>query len=256
MTWKVKEYKRLASTQLTAERLGRTGASEGTVVLAEEQTAGRGRFERRWASPKGGLYMSLVLRPARLDSPHLLTLVGALSVVEGVKIATGIHSGIRWPNDVMVKGRKVAGVLGTAHYSGSSPDYVVVGIGVNCNQSERSPGGVWPSSTSLMEALGAKVDLKAIRDRVLDSFDRIYLSWQKGADKEIMRKVASLLTTLGKEVEFKRLGLKPQTGVAQKLSDKGSLLVKVGGRRLIALKAERVEWLKEVGSGQAQVQQR
>src|SRR5437016_413695 len=172
MKWELKEYRRLASTQLTADRFGRDGASEGTVVLAEEETAGRGRFERRWASPKGGLYMSLVLRPARLDSPHLLTLVGALSVVEGVKIATGIHSGIRWPNDVMVTGRKVAGVLGTAHYSGPSPDYVVVGIGVNCNQSERSPGGLWPSSTSLMEALGAKVDLKAIRDQVLDSFDR------------------------------------------------------------------------------------
>jgi biotin-(acetyl-CoA carboxylase) ligase len=105
-----------------------------------------------------------------------------------------------------------------------------------------------------MEALGAKVDLKAIRDRVLDSFDRIYLRWQKGADKEIMREVASLLTTLGREVEFKGLGLKPQTGVAQKLSGEGSLLVKVGGRRVIALKAERVEWLKEVESWHARVQ--
>lgn len=256
MTWKVKEYKRLASTQFTAERLGRAGASEGTVVLAEEQTAGRGRFERRWASPKGGLYMSLVLRPARLDSPHLLTLVGALSVVEGVKSATGIESAIRWPNDVMVRGRKLAGVLGTAHYSGASPEYVVVGIGVNCNQIGRSPGGLWPSSTSLMEALGAKVDLKAIRDQVLDAFEHIYFRWQKGADKEILKTVASVLTTVGREVEFKKLGLKPQRGVAQKLSDNGSLLVKVGGRRVIALKAERVEWLKEVGSGQAQVRQR
>src|SRR5437016_5937421 len=107
MKWEVKEYTRVASTQLTAERFGRTGAREGTVVLAEEQTAGRGRFERRWASPKGGLYMSLILRPSRMDSPHLLTLVGALSVVEGVKVATRVDSGIRWPNDVMVMGRKV-----------------------------------------------------------------------------------------------------------------------------------------------------
>src|SRR6266550_2999476 len=142
MTWKLKEYKRLASTQLTAERLGRTGASEGTVVLAETQTAGRGRFERRWASPKGGLYLSLLLRPVRSGSPHLLTMVGALSVVEGVKIATGPDSGIRWPNDVMIRGRKVAGVVGTADYSGPSPDYVVVGIGVNCNLTERSLGGL------------------------------------------------------------------------------------------------------------------
>jgi BirA family biotin operon repressor/biotin-[acetyl-CoA-carboxylase] ligase len=195
--------------------------------------------------------MSLLLRPARLDSPHLLTLVGALSVVEGVKIATGIDSGIRWPNDVMVMGRKVAGVLGTAHYSGPSPDYVVLGIGVNCNVSERSLGGLLPSSTSLMQALGAKVNLKAIRDRVLDAFDHLYLRWQEGADREILRKVASVLTTAGREVEFKRLGLRAQKGVAQKLSDGGFLLVKLGGRRLIELKAERVEWLRESNAGSA-----
>ena len=126
---------------------------------------------------------------------------------------------------------------------------MVVGIGVNCNVTERSLGGLWPSSTSLMEALGAKVDLKAIRDLVLDAFGHIYSRWQKGEDKEILRKVASVLTTVGKEVEFKRIGRKPQTGVAQGLSDGGSLLVKVGSRRVIALRAEGVEWLKEAESG-------
>jgi biotin-[acetyl-CoA-carboxylase] ligase BirA-like protein len=142
MRWVFKEYASLASTQSTAERFGRGGAREGTVVLAEAQTAGRGRFGRRWASPRGGLYMSMILRPARHDSPHLLTLAGALSVVDGLKVATGVDSGVRWPNDVMVMERKLAGVIATAGYSGPSPDYVVVGIGVNCNVSGRSLGKV------------------------------------------------------------------------------------------------------------------
>jgi BirA family biotin operon repressor/biotin-[acetyl-CoA-carboxylase] ligase len=172
-------------------------------------------------------------------------------VVEAVKSATGVDCDIRWPNDVVLMERKVAGVLGTAHYSGPSPDYVVLGIGVNCNVSERSLGGLWPSSTSLMEVLGAKVNLSAVRDRVLDAFDRIYLRWQEGADGEILRKVESVLTTVGREVEFKRVGLRPQKGVAQKLSDGGSLLVKAEGSRPIELRAERVEWLRESKAGSA-----
>jgi len=244
MKWGFKEYRRLASTQLTAERLGKAGAMEGTVVLAQEQTAGRGRFERRWASPKGGLYMSIVLRPERHESPHLLTLAGALSVVKGVKVASGVDSGIRWPNDVMVVRKKLAGVIATAGYSGPSPDYVVVGIGVNCNVSGRSLGRPRASSISLMDAIGAKVDLKTVRDRVLDAFDHIYSRWQTGGDKEILRMVAPVLTTAGKEVEFKKIGVGPQTGIAQKLADTGSLLVK-SGRRVIELRAERVEWLRE-----------
>ncbi len=248
MEWEFKEFRRPASTQLTADRLGRAGAKEGTVVIAEEQTAGQGRFVgRRWVSPKGGLYMSLILRPARLDGPHLLTLVGALAVVEGVKVATGVDSGIRWPNDVVVTGKKVAGVIAAANYSGAAPTYVVVGIGVNCNVSERSLGDLRPSSTSLTEALGTNVDLGAVRDRVLEAFDQIYSRWQGREDKEMIRKVASVLTTTGKDVEFKLFGETPQTGVAQELSDSGSLLVR-DGRRVMALRAERVEWLREVDS--------
>src|SRR5713226_6961952 len=125
----------------------------------------------------------------------------------------------------MVMGRKVAGVLGTAHYSGPSPDYVVLGVGVNCNVSERSLGALWPSSTSLMQALGAEVSLSAVRGRVLAAFDRLYLRWQEGEDGEILRGVESRLKTVGREVEFKRIGLRPQKGIAQKLSDGGSLLV-------------------------------
>jgi biotin-(acetyl-CoA carboxylase) ligase len=96
----------------------------------------------------------------------------------------------------------------------------------------------------LLEVLGAEVDLKAVRDQVLDAFDRIFSRWQEGGDQEILRRVAPVLTTVGSDVEFKKPGLRAQRGVALELSDSGFLLVKVG-RSVVELRAERVEWLRE-----------
>src|SRR5438876_11616465 len=101
LSWLVREYGEVSSTQEVAERLASGGAREGTVILAERQNSGRGRMERRWLSPKGGLYLSIVLRPGRVGGVHVLTLAGARAAAEATRKAAGVCSTIRWPNDLV-----------------------------------------------------------------------------------------------------------------------------------------------------------
>src|SRR5438128_10337613 len=114
LSWLVREYGEVSSTQEVAERLASGGAKEGTVVLAKRQNSGRGRMERRWISPKGGLDLSIVLRPGWVEGVHLLTLAGALAAAEGTGKAAGVSCRTRWPNELVVGGRKPGGVVARA----------------------------------------------------------------------------------------------------------------------------------------------
>ena len=244
LSWLVREYGEVSSTQEVAEKLASGGAKEGTVVLAERQNSGRGRMERRWISPKGGLYLSIVLRPGRVEGVHLLTLVGALAAAEGTRKAAGVSSKIRWPNDLVVGGRKLGGVIATASTRGESLEFVVVGIGVNGNFRTDELGDLSGASATLMELAQAPVDLNSLRLRVLEEFAVRYEGWGRGEELKLIRLARSLLSTSGKKVEFALRGTVTR-GIAEKLEDDGSLVVKVRGKRL-RLRAEEVEWLREL----------
>jgi BirA family biotin operon repressor/biotin-[acetyl-CoA-carboxylase] ligase len=145
-------YDSVGSTSDEAKRLARDGAAEGLVVCAEEQTMGRGRRGRNWASPPGNLYMSLVVRPqCRAASAAQLGFVAALGMAEAIaEIAPGIAIRCKWPNDLLAGGRKIAGILlETEMLGGDRPDFVVIGIGVNL---AGSPHDVGYPATSLAEA--------------------------------------------------------------------------------------------------------
>ena len=121
------------STQDVARSEAEMGADEGTVVLAEEQTAGRGRLGRAWVSPAGrNIYLTLVLRP---DVQHLkaLTMIAPLAVARAVEEVTGLSPQLKWPNDILLSGRKLSGVLIDSEFSGSEVRYALVGIGLNVN---------------------------------------------------------------------------------------------------------------------------
>ena len=244
LSWLAREYGEVSSTQDVAEELALGGAREGTVVLAERQTSGRGRMERRWLSPKGGLYLSIILRPRRLDGVQLLTLVGALAAAEGTRKALGVSSRIRWPNDLVVGGRKVGGVIATASSRGGSLEFVVVGIGINCNFRAEELGDLSTASATLMELSKGPVDLSSLRLQILEEFALQYGEWERGEAKIIML-ARSLLSTSGKRVEFKPLRGTVEDGIAEKLEDDGSLVVRRGEGRL-RVRAEEIEWLKEI----------
>jgi len=149
------------STQRVARDLARAGAPEGTVVIAEQQTAGRGRLGRQWHSPPGvNLYCSIVLRPplAPAAVPQLALVVG-VGVAAAVRETTGADARIKWPNDVLIDGRKVAGVLTEMESEVDRVHHVVAGIGVNVN----APRGAFPralrdKASSLLVATGSRVD--------------------------------------------------------------------------------------------------
>jgi BirA family biotin operon repressor/biotin-[acetyl-CoA-carboxylase] ligase len=186
--------------------------------------------------------MSLILRPLTPSQPQLLSLVGALSVVHGIESATGLKSSVRWPNDVLVRGRKVSGVLAEASYSGKALSYVVLGIGLNCNSNatilERAQG----MATSLLEELGRPVDMTELRGRILDEFQLVYARWLDGED--IAREAESVVGTIGKRVFARTKSGTEFSCTALELESGGGLVVLNEGEEVV-LRAEDLEWLRE-----------
>lgn len=153
-----------SSTNNDAFCLAEEGAQEGTVVIANSQLAGKGRLGRRWSSPAGvNLYCSIILRPPL--KPHKvpqLTFVSALAVANAIEITTGLVPAIKWPNDILLNGKKVAGLLNEMSASAEQTGFVVLGIGVNINMTEvQFPDDLRSPATSLLLATGNKISRTA-----------------------------------------------------------------------------------------------
>jgi BirA family biotin operon repressor/biotin-[acetyl-CoA-carboxylase] ligase len=167
------------STNDLAARAGRDGAGEGLVIFAETQTAGRGRLGRKWISrPHQGLLFSVLLRPrAPQDQWATLTFCAALAVAEAAEELTQCAAAIKWPNDVLIQGRKVSGILLETHQS-PAPGFVVMGIGVNVLQSAADfPPELRSLAGSLSMAATAPVSREAAAISILSRLDAHYLGW-------------------------------------------------------------------------------
>jgi len=247
LSWTFENLSKVTSTQDLADEMAQSGAPQGQVVLATEQALGIGRLGREWRSPRGGLYMSLVLRPVRTSQIQLLPLIGAFAIVEGISVTTGIISLVRWPNDVTIEGRKVAGVIAEAKYQGSAISHVIVGIGINCNFSAESLGTLADYSTTLSDHLGTSVELDDLRDRTLESFGTMYSRWENNSDKEIMNERTECFSILGKRVEIELLeGGARIVCTAQKVSEDGSLVTTADDGRTLIVRGEDLQRLSEL----------
>ncbi|NPU84183.1 MAG: biotin--[acetyl-CoA-carboxylase] ligase [Syntrophaceae bacterium] len=168
------------STNLAALKLAAAGAPEGTAVIAEEQTAGRGRLNRTWQSPPGcNLYLSLVLRPAvePAAAPQLTLLAGAAVAKALNRWCPGIV-GVKWPNDVLIRDRKVCGILTELRLSGGGISSVIVGIGVNVNiRREELDPAFRDAATSLLEETGTETDRTAVAAALLEELENLYDLW-------------------------------------------------------------------------------
>ena len=164
------------STNTLAMELAQQNAPEGTVVIAERQTAGRGRLGRSWISPTGNLLVSVILRPAiPTHKAPLITLMGAVAVVSALRGAAGVGAGIKWPNDILIGGRKVCGLLTELSAEPDRVRHVVLGIGLNTNLRMKDlPEDVRVAATSLSEETGADVDRTALVAELLEQLDRWY----------------------------------------------------------------------------------
>jgi BirA family biotin operon repressor/biotin-[acetyl-CoA-carboxylase] ligase len=215
------------STNDEARRLAQNGAPEGTLVLTEHQTSGRGRLERRWeAPPSSSLLMSLVFRPPL--APHevqRLTMVCGLAVVDAVESEAGLHVGLKWPNDVVVGSAKVAGILTEIGSTGNKVDYVVVGLGLNVNLDPAwLPEGLLGPATSLSRELERPVARLPLLWALLQAMETRYMALRAGHSPHA--EWAKRLVTLGQQVTIKMTGAVLE-GVAEGVNADGALLVRL-----------------------------
>ncbi len=215
----VRFFATLESTNDAALAWLHEGAASGSVVIADEQTRGRGRLGRVWQTPAGAaLAASVVLRPP----PHLLhqiTMVGALAVVDLLDGLGLSDVGVKWPNDVQVRGRKVSGVLSEAAWRGQNLDGVVLGIGVNVRV-DFAGTGLADRATSIEMELGRPVDRLALLASLLDAVDRWYDRLESGLTFDCWKR---RLTTLGQTVTLQGGAL---VGQAEAVDEQGGLLVR------------------------------
>lgn len=182
------------STNEVAKVLAQEGAEEGTVVIAEEQTEGKGTRGRKWHSPRRlGLYASVILRPRRCDL-SLLPVVAGVACVEAAREAVRIELCLKWPNDVVWKGKKVGGILSESGFLGRTPSYAILGIGLNVNQKRNDfPPELRSSTTSLRLAAGKTVDKMGLESFVWSSLERWYSRFRRGKKREIVSAFESRL---------------------------------------------------------------
>ena len=241
--WRFVELDAVSSTQAVAKERAGQGAPEGTTVVAKSQTSGTGRMGRSWVSPVGGLYMSFILRPERIVRPELATLITATAVVHGIRNLTGLVPTIRWPNDVLLRGKKVAGVIAEGEAKEGGVDQIIVGVGVNCNALPSETRALQAESTSVASELGRRVDPREVMRSVLDSFSALYDRWSKGED--LRDTWAREVGTIGKEVAIKlKTGENPFSCVAEGVDADSNLVLSLEGES-VAISAADLEWLRE-----------
>jgi len=170
-------YDEIESTNIEAKTLANSGAPEGTVVIAEVQTAGRGRLGRRWTSPAGkGLLFSALLRPELpMSDAHMLTLVAACAAAEAIESLADVAVSIKWPNDLFIGDRKVGGILLEVAGEQDEVDWIIVGMGVNVNtEYSELPVPLRRTATSLKMVTGVEVDRSELLARLLMALDTHY----------------------------------------------------------------------------------
>jgi len=197
---KIYYFEGVPSTMDTAMNLGIKGAAEGTVVIAESQTKGRGRLGRNWFSPKyKGIYFSVILRPKLLPSKvSILTLLAAVSVSEAIKKVTGVDIQIKWPNDILFENKKLGGILTELNAEMDKVNFVVIGIGLNVNNDKKS---LISGATSLREKLAQNTNRIELLQEVLRRIEANYSLLQHKGSKAIAEKWRELATTLHKRVK-------------------------------------------------------
>lgn len=221
-------YEEIGSTNNEAKRLAMEDCPDGTLVIANEQHGGRGRLSRSFLSPKGGgLWFTLVLRPDIAPTEaSKCTLLAALAVAKAIRKTTGIDCGIKWPNDILVNGKKLVGILTEMSADMDGIRYIVCGIGINVNiRREEFAEDIRDIATSVEALLGHPFDRLMLLDAVCGEMEKAYEQMLEEGFAPILTEWKEYSVTLGQAV---RVIAPDETyeGVAVDLDEDGSLLVK------------------------------
>ncbi|KXA88633.1 hypothetical protein AKJ39_02370 [candidate division MSBL1 archaeon SCGC-AAA259J03] len=215
-------YEEVKSTNLKMRE--KSEEEEGLIILAERQTEGKGRLGRNWKSPKGGIWMSVLLKPniPPVETP-LLTMISSTSVFESLQ-EIGIEGSIKWPNDVLVDGEKICGILTEMDAEMGALNYVIIGIGLNVNfdKNELPDTG----ATTVQSILEEKVDRKALTGSIITNLDKWYRKLKKNSKEEILDSWRANSHNLGRKVDVEMVTGESFTGTAVDFTDTGGLVVK------------------------------
>lgn len=215
----------VVSTNTLAMSMATDGAPEGTVVIAETQTGGRGRLGRKWISPKGNLYLSAVLRPKiPTHKAPLITLMGAVAVASAIRNTCGLNAVIKWPNDILISGRKVSGLLTEMSAEQDRIRHIVLGIGVNVNsEMEELPSEVRGLTTTLAAEAGAKINRTTLLQQILRDLESWYQKLLNN-DVDVLEEWKKLTMTVGHRVIVSGAG-ETLEGLAQGVDNEGRLVI-------------------------------
>jgi len=226
-------FETLNSTNDLAKELAAQGAPEGAVVVAEAQTGGRGRLGREWNSPPGvGLYVSLVLRPMLppMELPQI-TLTTAVAVVRAVRRVAGLAPGIKWPNDLLLNGKKLGGILTEMETESDRIRHVVVGLGLNVNN-PGFPFELAATATSLTLEAGRTFSRVHLLQAWLEEFEELYSRFLNQGFPEILEEWKDSAVTLGKMVTV-RQGPREISGQATDVAPDGALLLRIANGEMV-----------------------
>lgn len=237
---RVIHYASVASTMEMAKKLAREGAEEGTVVIADEQTSGRGRLGRVWLSPKGSLALSIILHPSSKQLPQLVMLT-SVAVARSIKQLTGLKAVIKWPNDILINNKKVGGILIETEVEGDVVKFAIAGIGVNVNVDLSSIPDILTVATSVSQELGREIPLTDFVVTLLTEVERLYTRTQAGV--LVYREWKGYLETLGKRIRVK-IGEMVEEGKAESVAEDGSLFLRRDDGSLAKVAAGDVTVLK------------
>lgn len=236
MAWTIERHASVSSTMDLARERARAGAPDGTVVVADEMTAGRGTHGRPWHAPAGGLYLSLIVRD--LADPHLLTLALGNAVADALEVA-GVEPRLKWVNDVWVEGKKIAGILVEGESTGDRLDFLVAGIGINVNgHAADLPANIRAAATTLEDQLHCDSCIPDLESLLLKDIERWLGAVRGGQDGEIIAAFAARDALRGKQIHVDDGG-DGIDGVAEGIDPQGRLLVR-GTRGVTAVMTGRV----------------
>ena len=215
-------YPSLTSTMDVARQEAQQGAAEGTVITAGKQTEGRGRLKRPWLSPEGNIALSVILYPDISSLPYLI-MIASLAVARSIEAFTCLKTQIKWPNDVLINGKKVCGILIENEIKGHRVAWSIIGIGVNIKQGLPDATETSVTATTINEESGTEVSRVAIVRHLLTEMERLYLNLPEG--ESVYDEWRHRLVTVGEKVRVKS-GDSLLEGIAESVDRSGALMLR------------------------------
>jgi|TARA_B110000263_G_scaffold186730_1_gene164393 BirA family biotin operon repressor/biotin-[acetyl-CoA-carboxylase] ligase len=224
-------FNEIDSTQDFAQQIAQDKKEDGTIIIAEKQTAGKGRLNRKWTSPKGGIWFSLIIHPKfEVSSSTLVPIAGAVALSKSIKTILGIETSVKWPNDIIMNGKKVAGMLVDASFQANNIEYLILGIGINFDIDEKKLEKKLKNSpnfygVSSLRERNDKTPPKLLLKEFLLQFEKILSQLNKGKKLKIVKEWTERADGIGKKITINTSN-EQISGISHGIDNDGALKVK------------------------------